>query len=108
MIVIHGLFANKTSLKALINQDSILDKRDCYCIDMRNGLYSDYHESNSYELFAADIIRFADKNGIEKFDVLGHSMGGRTALTLACVYPDRIDGCISMDAGPIKKAGKAF
>jgi len=33
LIVIHGLFANKTSLKALINQDSILEKRDCYLID---------------------------------------------------------------------------
>ena len=46
---------------------------------MRNGLFSDGHNENSYEIFADDIIRFADKQGLDKFDVLGHSMGGRTS-----------------------------
>ena len=28
-------------------------------------------------------------------------MGGRTAMTLACRYPDRVDGFISLDAAPV-------
>ena len=31
---------------------------------------------------------------------MGHSMGARTAMTLACRFPDRVDGCISVDAAP--------
>ena len=75
---------------------------------MRNGLFSDGHNENSYEIFADDIIRFADKQGLDKFDVLGHSMGGRTSQTIACKYPDRIDGCISLDAAPVKIGGPSF
>lgn len=36
---------------------------------------------------------------------MGHSMGGRTAMTLACRYPDRIDGVISVDAAPVNERG---
>jgi pimeloyl-ACP methyl ester carboxylesterase len=44
---------------------------------LRNGEFSDWHDENSYEVYAADIIRWADKNGIWKFDLFGHSMGGK-------------------------------
>ena len=31
---------------------------------------------------------------------MGHSMGGRTAMTVACRFPDRVDGVISVDSAP--------
>lgn len=34
---------------------------------------------------------------------MGHSMGGRTAMTLAARYPERVDGCISVDAAPVNE-----
>lgn len=52
-----------------------------------------------------DIIRFADKHNLEKFSLLGHSMGARTAMTLACRYPDRVDLAISVDAAPVNEQG---
>lgn len=55
----------------------------------------------NYNVISDDVIRFADKHHLNKFTVLGHSLGGRTAMTLACRYPDRVDGCISVDAAPI-------
>ena len=33
-------------------------------------------------------------------------MGGRTAMTLACRYPDRVDGFISLDAAPVDETGE--
>ena len=41
---------------------------------------------------------------MDKFTILGHSLGGRTAMTLAYRYPDRVDGCISVDAAPVNEA----
>jgi pimeloyl-ACP methyl ester carboxylesterase len=32
-------------------------------------------------------------------------MGARTAMTVACRHPDRIDGCISIDAAPVNESG---
>ena len=62
---------------------------------------SNHHDDMNYEVITDDIIRFADKQKLDKFTVLGHSLGGRTAMVLACRYPDRVDGCISIDAAPV-------
>ena len=32
-------------------------------------------------------------------------MGGRIAMTLACRYPDRLDGAVSVDAAPVDSSG---
>ena len=55
----------------------------------------------NYEVLSDDVIRFADQNNLEKFTILGHSMGGKTAMTVACRFPDRVDGVISLDSAPI-------
>ena len=47
-----------------------------------------------------DIIRYANKRDIERFTIVGHSMGGKTAMTLSTLYPKRIDGIIIVDAPP--------
>ena len=55
---------------------------------------------HNYNVLSDDVIRFADQQKLDRFTVMGHSMGGRTAMTLACRFPDRVDGCISVDAAP--------
>jgi pimeloyl-ACP methyl ester carboxylesterase len=64
LVVVHGMMSSKLSFKPLFDQEEILEKRDCYLVDLRNGEYSDWHDEISYELQAEDIIRWADKNGI--------------------------------------------
>ena len=50
---------------------------------------------------AEDLIRFADRMQLDKFTLLGHSMGGRSAMTVACKYPERVDGVICVDTAPV-------
>ena len=49
---------------------------------------------------AEDVINYADAKGIHKFGVVGHSMGGKTAMTLSMLYPQRLNGVIILDAPP--------
>jgi len=74
---------------------------------MRNHAKSDHHIDHNYDVMADDIVRFADKHHLSKFTLLGHSMGGRTALTTLCKYPDRVDGAISVDAAPVNEFAKS-
>lgn len=67
---------------------------------MRNHGDSDHHESMTYREMAEDVIRLMDKMLINKFTLLGHSMGGKTAISLACLFPDRLDGLIIVDTAP--------
>ena len=69
-------------------------------MDCRNHGDSSHHDIINYPVMADDIIRLADQLNIDKFTLLGHSMGGKIAMTTACKHPDRIDGIISVDAAP--------
>eukprot|EP01047_Picozoa_sp_COSAG01_P006030 COSAG01_NODE_215_length_21709_cov_141.101217_7_plen_53_part_00 len=39
---------------------------------------------------AADVVGALDRAGIERAAVLGHSMGGKTAMQLALTHPERV------------------
>ena len=52
----------------------------------------------TFEDQAQHVIRFADLNNINKFSVVGHSMGGRAAMKTAMLYPDRVQSVMSIDA----------
>jgi pimeloyl-ACP methyl ester carboxylesterase len=49
---------------------------------------------SSLESRASALVELADHRGIDRFAVLGHSMGGATALTAAAVHPDRVSALI--------------
>jgi esterase len=65
---------------------------------------SDHHDEMNYTVLSDDIIRFADKHNLDKFTILGHSLGGKTAMYVACRFPNRIDGCISVEAAPVDES----
>lgn len=54
----------------------------------------------TYKEMATDVVRLMDKLLINKFTLLGHSMGGKTAMTLATLFPDRLDGLVVVDTAP--------
>ena len=71
-----------------------------YLVDLRNHGEDDHHASMTYKEMAEDVLRFADSKGINKFSILGHNLGAKTAMTLACLHPDRVRGLISIDTAP--------
>ena len=70
-----------------------------------------------YESLARDVHGYMEDVGIaaqsnshgaaranEQHRVLvGHSMGAKTAMAMACMYPDSIDGLVSLDASPVDR-----
>jgi esterase len=47
-----------------------------------------------------DVIEFLDSAGIDRADVLGHSMGGKVAMRLACRAPERVGLLFVVDIAP--------
>ena len=105
MIVLHGLLGSKVNFNSLCKNKAILSKRDSWLLEMRNHAASDHHAEHNYVVMSDDVMRFADSQNLDRFTVMGHSMGARTAMTIAQRYPDRIDGCISIDAAPVNEKG---
>jgi len=58
----------------------------------------------SLDVFASDLLALADALGWERFSLLGHSMGGMVAQTVALRAPERLDALVLMDTchGPVQ------
>ena len=54
----------------------------------------------SLEQLVRDLARFFDAVGIERCDLLGHSMGGMVCLRLALAHPARVASLVLMDTAP--------
>ena len=90
MIVLHGILGNKSNFRGIVSQQAIRDRRWSFLVDMRNHYDSDWHNDMNYLALSEDVIRFAEERCIDTFTMMGHSMGGRTAMYVACRYLDRV------------------
>ncbi|HEY8493499.1 MAG TPA: alpha/beta hydrolase [Myxococcota bacterium] len=72
----------------------------------RPGAASDY----TFERLADDVIGFLDALGVERCDLLGHSMGGVVAQLVALRAPERVASLVLMDtaAGPVLREARPF
>ena len=120
---LHGLLGNKRNFASLASSlSSQLDiPRPIYTIDLRNHGENthDWRSSMSYSEMARDVLAFMDKisdnsseaatttnNGGEKKQqkavLVGHSMGGKVAQSLALMYPERVAGLVVLDIAPVR------
>ena len=49
---------------------------------------------------AGDVVEFLDSHQIEKTTIIGHSLGGKTAMQLALQFPERVEKLIVEDMAP--------
>ena len=54
----------------------------------------------TYTEMADDVLRHLDSLNIQKFTLLGHSMGAKTAMHVATKAAHRLDGLVILDAAP--------
>lgn len=72
---------------------------------MRNHGASERDAKMDYESLARDVHAYLEAEGLEKKRVMlvGHSLGAKTAMTFAMMYPHLVDRLISLDASPIDR-----
>lgn len=80
--------------------DQISNQRDIFLVDLRNHGDSDHHNSMSYTEMAEDLLRFIDSRALSKVTLIGHNIGGKTAMRFAGLYPERVKGLVSFDTAP--------
>lgn len=104
IFIIHGLFGSLSNLSSLGKE--LQSDFDVVLVDVRNHGQSPRYSSMTYQEMAQDIINLADALNIEAFSVLGHSMGGKIAMTCALTYPDRVTRLIVADIAPASHIDK--
>ncbi|MDP6487946.1 MAG: alpha/beta fold hydrolase [SAR324 cluster bacterium] len=98
-VVLHGLFGSGKNWRSFAG--SLEEDFQVWTLDARNHGDSPHADSMSYQQMAEDVVRFFDENELENVILLGHSMGGKTAMQLALQFPDRIAALIVVDIAPV-------
>lgn len=98
LIVLHGLYGSSDNWVTVGRELSGF--YSVYLVDQRNHGRSPHSDKHNYYLMKDDLLEFMDNQGIEKANILGHSMGGKTALFFATTYPERVHKLIVVDIAP--------
>ena len=98
LIIAHGLYGSGRNWGVIAKRLS--DTRHVITPDMRNHGTSPRAQTQSYPDMATDIAELIRHIG-GPVDLLGHSMGGKTAMALALTQPDLINRLIVADIAPV-------
>ena len=96
-IILHGLFGSSDNWQT--HAKKLSDYFKVYTVDQRNHGRSPWSDEFNYALMADDLHQLVEKEGLEDFILLGHSMGGKTAMTYTQNHPDLVEKLIVVDMG---------
>jgi esterase len=99
LVVLHGFLGMGDNWKSHARQWSAMGYR-VHLLDQRNHGRSFWDPILNYELMAEDLLSYVKETKLEDFVLLGHSMGGKTAMYFSCCYPDYVKQLIVVDIAP--------
>ena len=104
LVVLHGLFGSATNWRSVAR--ALASTHQVHALDLRNHGASPWAESMGYPEMAEDVLRFIEGHALKRPAVMGHSMGGKTAMALALANPDLVGRLIVVDIAPVSYADK--
>lgn len=103
MVILHGMLGmldNWSSFARTLEHDF-----QVILVDQRNHGRSFHDHNMRYQDLANDLVPLFEELGLESAIVMGHSMGGKTAMQFALSFPERVSDLIVLDIAPRKYHG---
>jgi esterase len=100
LVILHGLLGSARNWGGIAQ--ALGDKRRVLAVDMPNHGASPWSEIMDYPFMAREIGKFLDAIVGEPVDLLGHSMGGKAAMTLALTRPELVSRLVVADIAPVR------
>jgi pimeloyl-ACP methyl ester carboxylesterase len=98
LLILHGYFGMSDNWKTLGNQFS--DDFQVHLIDQRNHGRSFHADTFNYEVLVEDLYRYIQAHQLEQVSLIGHSMGGKTAMLFAVMHPKLVEKLVIVDISP--------
>ncbi|MBA6155857.1 alpha/beta fold hydrolase [Tenacibaculum sp. S7007] len=99
LLILHGYFGMGDNWKSHANKLAE-DGFQVHLIDQRNHGRSFHSDEFNYELLVEDLYNYIQYHSLERVDLLGHSMGGKTVMLFAVEYPELVNKLIVADISP--------
>jgi pimeloyl-ACP methyl ester carboxylesterase len=98
LVILHGMLGSsrnwQTTGRDLAGQFHVR------ALDLRNHGDSPHAGEMTYTAMVDDVIAWLDAQGLGRVTLLGHSMGGKVAMLLACRHPERVTALVVVDIAP--------
>ncbi len=98
-LILHGFLGMSDNWKTLGNKFSE-EHFQIHLIDQRNHGRSFRDDEFNYEVLVEDLKQYCDHYQLKDIVLLGHSMGGKTAMLFATKYPELVSKLIIADIAP--------
>jgi pimeloyl-ACP methyl ester carboxylesterase len=99
LLILHGFLGMSDNWKTL-GKKFAASGFQAHLIDQRNHGRSFHSEEFNYDLLAEDLKVYCEHHNLDKIALIGHSMGGKTAMLFAVNYPEMLEKLIIVDIGP--------
>lgn len=99
LIILHGFLGMSDNWKSLGSQFAEAGFQ-VHLVDQRNHGRSFWSDRFDYPTLAEDLRQYMDHHKIIRTALLGHSMGGKTAMLFACMFPERVLRLLVTDIAP--------
>jgi pimeloyl-ACP methyl ester carboxylesterase len=97
MVILHGLFGSSDNWQT--HAKKLAEYYRVILVDQRNHGHSDWSDDFSYEIMSADLFELFQDLNLKKAILIGHSMGGKTAIRFAQIHENLIEKLIVVDIG---------
>ncbi len=104
LLVLHGLFGSLDNWHSACLK--LAERRQVFALDQRNHGHSPHSPEMNYRLMAEDVLEFVTTHQLPHPNILGHSMGGKTAMQFALLHPERVNKLVVVDIAPRAYPGR--
>ncbi|MBL4615472.1 MAG: alpha/beta fold hydrolase [Magnetovibrio sp.] len=101
ILILHGLFGSRRNWGAIAKQLSTQHR--VISVDLRNHGLSPWIDGMAYCDMAQDVAALIERLELGPCTMIGHSMGGKTAMMLALSRPELIRRLVVVDIAPVER-----
>jgi esterase len=98
LIILHGLYGMSDNWLSI--GKALSGYFEVYLPDQRNHGRSPHDSRHDYHALRDDLLGFMNEHMIDRAVLVGHSMGGKTAMSFAMQYPERVGALVVIDISP--------
>lgn len=98
LVILHGLLGSSRNWRTA--GADLARAYHVYAVDLRNHGESPHAPDQTFESMTADVLQWLDDRELGRVHWLGHSLGGKLAMRLACRYPERAAALNVVDIAP--------
>ncbi|HEX3730883.1 MAG TPA: alpha/beta fold hydrolase [Opitutaceae bacterium] len=103
LVILHGILGSSRNWQTA-GRD-LAERHHVLALDLRNHGASPHAAEAGYEAMAGDVLAWLEARRLPRIALLGHSMGGKVAMLLACRRPGLVERLVVVDIAPKSYAG---